>query len=89
MAVFAIIASTDGPGLGLLVKQHFQPQDFTQVDGNVWLVDAPKNIVTPKELSDFLGISSGSIGQVMIMHVTSYYGFHKRDIWDWLNIKGV
>ena len=89
MAVFAIIASNDGAGLGLTIQRKIAPQDFHKVDDSTWLVSAPQNIVTPKELSDYLEISSGSIGQVLIMHVTSYYGFHKREIWDWLTMKGV
>ncbi|AMH11616.1 MULTISPECIES: hypothetical protein [Klebsiella] len=89
MAVFAIIASNDGPGLGLKIKSTIQPQDFCEVDGNTWLVSAPQHIVTAKELSDFLGISTGAIGQVVVLHVTTYYGFHKREMWDWLAMKGV
>lgn len=89
MPVFAIIASGDGPGLGLIIKSKVQQQDYHQVDDDTWLVSAPQNIVTPKELSDFLGISSGAAGRVMILHVTTYFGFHKRDVWDWLSIKGV
>lgn len=89
MAVFAIIASNDGPGLGLKIQGTIVPQDCYQIDDNTWLVSAPDNVVTAKELSDFLDISAGSVGQVIIMHVTSYYGYHRRDIWDWLSLKGV
>lgn len=89
MPVFAVIASNDGPGLGLVISRKIASSDFHQVDDTTWFVSAPSGIVTPKELSDFLDISSGAVGRVLLMHVTSYFGFHKRETWDWLSIKGV
>ena len=89
MPVFAVIASNDGPGLRLAITTKISSSDHHQVDDNTWFVSAPSGIVTPKELSDFLGISSGSVGRVLLIHVTSYFGFHRRETWDWLSIKGV
>lgn len=89
MPVFAIIASHDGAGLRLIINQKIEKHDHHQVDDNTWFVSAPSGVVTPKELSDYLGISAGTIGRVLILHVTSYFGFHKRETWDWLNVKGI
>lgn len=88
MPVFAIIASDDSSKLEQILQQKLNTQDFQKVDNKTWFVSAPQGLVTPKELSDFLGVSLGEAGKVVIIHVTSYYGYHQRDIWDWLNIKG-
>ncbi|EAA8358369.1 hypothetical protein AB0327_003133 [Salmonella enterica] len=87
MGVFAIIASNDKV-VADRIADKIQPKDFYRADGHVWFVCAPTEVVTTKELSDFLNISSGAAGRVIVMHVTSYYGYHERELWDWLQIKG-
>ena len=59
MAVFAVITSNEPEKLGALIPAKLAPQDFHKVDDRTWFVNAPGTIVTPKELSDFLGVSQG------------------------------
>lgn len=66
MAVFAVITSNAPEKLGSIIPAKLAPQDFHQVDDRTWFVNAPNTIVTPKELSDFLGISQGVAGKGMI-----------------------
>lgn len=89
MTVFAVIASNDPVALEKKISGNFATQDFHKVDEKTWLVSPPVNIVTAKELVDFLGISSGAAGRVLVLLVSSYYGYHARDTWDWLTAKGV
>lgn len=89
MAVFAVIASSNPEQMSALIAEKIPPQDYHQIDDKSWFVSSPEGVVTPKELSDFLGISKGDAGRVIILHVSSYYGFHNRNTWDWLSVKGV
>lgn len=89
MGVFAVIASNDTGPLESIIQSKIAEQDYHKVDPHTWLVSSPGSVVTPKELSDFLGVSSGAAGRVMVLHVTTYYGFHSRETWDWLSVKGV
>ncbi|MFC5707577.1 hypothetical protein [Aeromonas eucrenophila] len=89
MAVFAVITSNASDKLGSIIPAKLEPQDFHKVDERTWFVKAPGTIVTPKELSDFLGISQGGVGHALIFHITTYWGYHAKETWDWLSVKGV
>lgn len=89
MAVFAVVTSNAPAELESIITSKMQPQDFHRVDDKTWFVNAPGTIVTPKELSDFLGISQGVAGRVLVLHITTYYGYHAKETWDWLSVKGV
>jgi len=89
MSVFAVITSNAPEMLEKLIPVRLAPQDYHRVDEHTWFVNAPSAIVTPKELSDFLGVSNGEAGRALILHITSYYGYHAKETWDWLNVKGV
>ncbi|WP_270828941.1 hypothetical protein [Aeromonas sp. QDB20] len=88
MSVFAVITSNEPEKLGALIPAKLAPQDFHKVDDRTWFVNAPGTIVTPKELSDFLGVSQGAAGLVLVLHITTYYGYHSKETWDWLTVKG-
>ena len=88
MAVFAVLASGDPAMLESFIAAKLMPIDYHKVDERTWFVHNA-NVVTPKEMSDFLNISTGDAGRVLVLNVTSYYGFHSRDAWDWLTGKGV
>lgn len=89
MAVFAVITSNAPGQLESIITAKMQPQDVHKVDEKTWFVNAQGPIVTPKELSDFLGVSNGEAGRALVLHITSYYGYHAKETWDWLNVKGV
>lgn len=89
MAVFAVLASSSSSALDDAILKLIASQDHYRVDDHTWFVNAPQQIVTPKELSDFLGISGGAAGRVLVLHITAYYGYHAKEAWDWLSVKGV
>jgi hypothetical protein len=88
MAVFAVLASGDPANLNSAVESKILPQDRYQVDDRTWFISAPQSVVTPKEMSDFLDVSMGSAGRILVLYVTSYYGYHAKEAWDWLSAKG-
>ncbi|WP_410517402.1 hypothetical protein QNH99_05870 [Pantoea allii] len=89
MAVFAVVAIGDTVKMGGSITQKLPPQDYHKVDNSTWFVSAPANLVTPKEVCDFLGITNGLCGWAIVTSITTYYGFHSKNTWDWLTAKGV
>lgn len=89
MAVFAVIASSAPAQMSVRISEKILPQNYHQIDDKSWFVSAPESVVTPQGLSDFLGVSHGEAGSVIVLSVLSYYGYHSRNTWDWLIAKGV
>ncbi len=87
MSVFLVLTSDDGEHLTDIITSKISEVDRFNVDEKTWLVSSPDNVVTPKELSDYFDLSDGKVGTVLITLVTSYYGYHSRQMWDWLNVK--
>lgn len=88
MPVFIVIASTKPNDLERIITSKIASTDNFRVDQNTWLISPPANVVTPKELSDFLDISQGSAGQIFISILGAYYGYHNREMWAWISSKG-
>jgi hypothetical protein len=87
MSLFVVVASSDAEKTGAKLKDKFEPKDMHKADDNTWFVSAPESIVTPKELFDFLGLADGGAGRVLVFMLTSYYGYHFEDTWNWLTAK--
>lgn len=88
MPVYLAIASNKAQEFQRVLQSKIEKQNVHQVDNQTWLIAPQSNIVTPKELCDFLGVSSGAAGQIIITALGPYYGYHTKDIWSWLNSKG-
>jgi hypothetical protein len=43
---------------------------------------------TSKELSDILGITSGAVGQAVVVSISGYFGRAQNDVWEWLAQRG-
>lgn len=89
MTVFAVVAISDAAKMGVSITGKLQPQNYHKVDESTWLVTPPEHLVTPKEVSDFLEVTNGGAGRAIVLLVSSYYGYHMKDTWDWLTAKGV
>lgn len=89
MAVFAVVAISDAAKMSVSISRKLQSQDYHKVDESTWLVSPPQHLVTPKEVSDFLDVTNGGAGRAIVLLVSSYYGYHMKNTWDWLVAKGV
>ncbi|XHF49444.1 MAG: hypothetical protein PIK35_12365 [Enterobacter roggenkampii] len=87
MTIFAINSTNNPLELEKIITTQLPEQDRHKVDANFWFITPPNNLVTPKEVSDFLGVSNGEAGLVVIFLVSSYYGYHNRNVWAWLDAK--
>ena len=80
MAVFAIIRPNEHQELVSRIQAAF-PKNY-RLTGGQWLVSAN---MTAREVSERIGLEKGSsFGSTLVLRISSYYGLHSTDTWDWL-----
>ena len=84
MAIFAVMSPGTNPALGIAVARHFSENFYVVAQGQ-YLV-AAQNLTT-KEITERLGATSGELGQVIVLASSSYYGWHTKDVWEWIQVK--
>ena len=83
MAIFLVLADDAGRGLGGVIARKF-PNDHKAISQGQWAVAAD---MTAQSLCEHLGASDGEFGRILVSPITSYYGWHSNDLWDWLKLK--
>lgn len=84
MTVFAILETTENQALGERI-QHEYPLDHVKVAVGQWLVS---DVGNAKTVSDRLGITGdANVRGTMILSISSYYGRHNTEIWEWIKSK--
>ena len=81
MAIVAVIASKDQPGLGNAITGSF-PKHLNFGPGQ-WVVSADG--LTAPQVAEKLGVSKGALGQVVVFTVANHWGYHRKDLWEWLD----
>lgn len=84
MALFALIAPADEPRLDAAVAEHFAQRHYKVAPGQ-FLVSATR--LTTKSVAEKLKVYEGVVGRILIVRVSSYTGFHTRDLWEWLTVQ--
>lgn len=85
MAVlFVTTTSLFSAALEAAIKQHF-PDKFYRMSEHQWLVSAQ---LTAHQLTDKLGVLStdSTIGNAVVFSISSYFGRHSPEIWEWLKL---
>jgi hypothetical protein len=85
MTAFAVIAPTADDRLGNAVTEHFGNGNNYTIAPGQYFVFAPK--LTTDQVAETLGVRDGGVGRVLVMRVTTYAGWHKRGVWEWLNAR--
>ena len=83
MQAYFIATDTDRQDLAAAIATRFG-ENSRKVAPGQWLVSAN---LTPKELSDALDASNGKFGKFIVVLIASYFGWHDKDMWDWLALK--
>ncbi len=83
MQLYFIASDSDRPDLDKAITARFG-ENSRRVSSCQWLISAD---MTPKDTLDAIGASSGNFGKVIILLVTSYFGWHDKDMWDWIVLK--
>jgi hypothetical protein len=86
MTVFAVIAPAHDSKLEDAVRGKFSEGDFYKIAPGQFFVYAPT--LTTRQVSEKLSISSGILGgRAMVLRITTYAGWHSKDMWEWIAAK--
>ena len=85
MPVFLVCSETDNRNLSAKIKSAFPgDQHYILREGSQWLIDADK---TTKDVAGELGIKKdGGLERTVVFLVSSYWGFHKSSLWEWMEL---
>lgn len=83
MTIFVVMSVTETSELASRIATTF-PNDYLQITSGQWLVSAD---MTAKELSDRLDVSKGIGGKTLVAAISSYYGRHSTNVWEWIRVK--
>jgi hypothetical protein len=81
MTVFAIIAPTFNPMLTTAVQRQF-PNHLEFSPGQFV---ANTTGLTAMQVAQQLG-PNGEVGQFVVFTVAGHWGYHRKDLWEWLSV---
>jgi hypothetical protein len=84
MAIFAVFRVQNPPKIADAVRREF-PNDSFDLGNGEWLLSAAR--LTPKDISDKLGITSGDNGGAIVFGMSGYFGRAPTPAWDWIKAK--
>lgn len=83
MTIFAIIAPAPSLALEEAMKKVF-PEAFLEFAPGQFVASAPN--LTSQQVGEKLG-PNGQVGQFVIFAVAGHWGFHRKDLWEWLAVR--
>jgi len=85
MALFAILAPSDAPGLVQALEARFKDNYF-RVGPGQWIISGSG---TASDISKIIGITDGNVGSpAMVLLIGGYFGRAPTNIWEWMASKG-
>ena len=83
MAVFVVISTLPNPTLKAKIQEAY-PNDHYVLNDRTWLVSGD---YISSQVSNNLRISDGDMGQSAVFTIDGYYGWHEKQMWEWLSLK--
>lgn len=83
MIVYVVLPDNARPDLDQRIRQAFA-NDARQVTPTLWLVAAN---LTAQGVTERLGAEQGAFGRVIVASIDGYFGWHSKDIWDWIALQ--
>jgi hypothetical protein len=85
MNVFAVIALSDSSiePIRTAVAAQF-PENYLEAGRLLWLI---ADSGTAQSVSNQLGIATGTLGSVVVIAFSGYYGRAPVNIWEWIKSK--
>ena len=69
--------------LGITIGQVY-PGSFYKITVDQWVIVADK---LTKEIADSLNITGGGQGRAVVFKIETYFGWHDKALWEWLDLK--
>ena len=85
MTVFAVIAPQANEQLQAAIERLYGDGRHYLVAPGQYLVHSAAS--TTNEFTESLGVSSGTLGRVLVVRVENYGGWHARSMWEWISSK--
>jgi hypothetical protein len=82
VTIFAIIAPAPSAALQSAIKRDFPNKNMEFAPGQ-FVVSASG--LTAHQVSEKLGLD-GAAGQFVVFSVASHFGYHRKDLWEWLSV---
>lgn len=94
MTLFAVVASDGRDNMKEAIEHRFEEHNRLQVGDSLWFVDT--DLATTKEVVYFIRSGSSEDSQeneydvrsFMVLPMKTYFGMHKRAVWDWIMSRG-
>ncbi|QKD01474.1 hypothetical protein [Mesorhizobium loti] len=83
MIIYAVLPETDSPALDGRIFELFQG-NCRKIGVGQWLIAAN---LTVQGVTELIGVDKGTYGRTVVVGVESYYGWHLKDVWDWIALK--
>jgi hypothetical protein len=84
MAAFVVLTSPNSPQLFLLaetVQRNF-PKHFEITTGQYVVAAAG---LTAERVAHQIG-ANGEVGQMVVFSIVGFFGYHRKDLWEWLQL---
>lgn len=90
MTIFAISSDTNSTQLKEKLKSIYG-SEFLEVDSHLCLVSTDKAVTAEQVSKNISGENplNPAYGSYIVFSVSSYYGFHSKSVWEWMQAKGV
>jgi hypothetical protein len=84
MAAFAVLAPPSSPQLSLLSSSIIRnfPKHFEIAQGQ-YVVAATS--MTAEQVAKQIGID-GVVGQFVVFSIAGTFGYHRKDLWEWITL---
>lgn len=82
MSIFAIIAPAGDARLTAAIDRVF-PGRHLQFSPGQFVVSTTG--LTSQQIAQSIG-ADGSVGKFVVFSVASHWGFHNKDLWEWLTV---
>jgi hypothetical protein len=84
VSIFQILAEAPPNNFGEKISTKFPDNAYEVSNGanGTWFVYAPGK--TSKDVLEELEASKGAAGKIIITSINSFFGWHNRDLWEWL-----
>jgi hypothetical protein len=85
MATYAIIAPAADERLKAAIERLFPGRNFEFAPGQ--FVASSAAVLTAMQIGQQIG-PSGEVGQFVVFSFVGHWGYHRKDLWEWLAVNG-